>query len=98
MKRAIRYLVMTFMIFCLSFLILKPTNEESKINSRITYKSYKTLDEGKDNNISEVIDNTDGRVKDMPVPSPNQSLGAQTLPIPNPNEEIVVSKLKITAN
>ena len=98
MKRAIRYLVMTFMIFCLSFLILKPTNEESKIKSRITYKSYKTQDEGKDNNILEVIDNTDGRVKDMPVPSPNKSLGARTLPIPNPNEEIVISELKFTDN
>lgn len=98
MKRAIRYLLMTFMIFCLSFLILKPTNEESKIKSRITYKSYETQDEGKDNNILEVIDNTDGRVKDMPVPSSNKSLGAQTLPIPNPNEEIVISELKFTDN
>lgn len=98
MKREIRYLIIILMGFCLSFLILKPTNEESKINSRITYKSYKTQDEGKDNNISEVIDNTDGRVKDMPVPSPNKSLGAQTLPIPNPNEEIVISELRITDN
>jgi hypothetical protein len=66
------------MIFYLSFLILKPTNEESKINSRITYKSYKTQEKGRDNNISEVIDNTDGRVKDMPVPSPNKSLGVRS--------------------
>jgi hypothetical protein len=49
------------MIFCLSLLILKPTNEKSKINSRITYKSYETQEERKDNNISEVIDNIENR-------------------------------------
>lgn len=99
MKISKKYIAMISVVFCAVLLILKPTNEDSiKEKSRIIYKQSQRAETPNDENIKEVIDNTDGKIREMPVPSPNESLDVKSLPIPNPNDELVITGLNYSKN